>query len=697
MSLFTSRKFRVDMLVIYSTLFLASILGITYYFYSRSNDAIIKVADGFISRTNDAIAEELNNFLQPTPLFSIANLIMNDSKLDALDMETLASYMHVVLESYPQLINAYIADDNGNLFIENHLLNQPYDTQLIPFIHDFKIPADTTYISAILTPQKNVESVRFIFKNKFGMIVKKSDPIQLKFDPRLRPWYKHAKANGKMIWIGIYPFYETEDQVITIAFPIYSHNRFMGVAAADLNLSSIRVAISRFSKDTGGIVFIANKKGKVISAEQYTSDTQRGARVSTIEASKSEIIKKAYLIFTERHLSKFTFTLNDVRYIAQFKTYAVSGREAWQIATVIPLDNFVGSINRANRNALIFSVITLLIGLILLIISSNRISDPIIKIASETQDMQNFDFSKPTRIKSHIYEVQVMVNALNIAKSALYSFSKYVPKLLVDQLLRMGNIAAPGGEKRTITILFSDIVGFTSLAEQMEPNVLMLQLSDYLDALTKCIHANHGNIDKYIGDAIMAFWGAPHDDSQQIQHACDALLDCKHVIHRLNERWRKEGKPILATRFGLNTGLAIVGNLGSSDRLNYTAIGDTVNLASRLEAINKQYGTECVVSESIYKVCNRQFLFRPVDVVQVPGKKSSITVYEILASLQPESNYIATEAERMLCQRFTQGYEFYHANAFQQAWEIFSALTKVYPDDHLSQLYLLRCQEQLKV
>lgn len=695
MSIFTSRKFRVDMLAIYSTLFLVSILGITYYFYSRSNEAIIKVADGFISRTNDSIAQELNNFLQPTPLFSIANLIMNDSKLDNLDMETLASYMHVVLQSYPQLINAYIADNNGNLFIENHVVNKPLDNQLIPFVKDFKIPADTTYISAILTPQKNEESVKFIFKNKFGMILGKSDSIDIKFDPRLRPWYQHAKDNGKMMWIGIYPFYATEDQVITIAFPIYSHNRFMGVAAADLNLTSIRAAINRFSKDTGGIVFIANQNGKMISGEKYTSDVERGARLSTIEASKSEIIKRAYNIFTKRHLNHFIFTLDNVRYIAQFKTYSISGGEEWQIATVIPLDIFVGSINRANRNALIFSVVTLLLGLILVVWSSNRMSDPIIKIAEETKDMQHFNFSKPTKIKSHIYEVQVMVNALNIAKSALYSFSKYVPKLLVDQLLRMGNIAAPGGEKRTITILFSDIVGFTNIAEQMEPNVLMLQLSEYLDALTKRIHANNGNIDKYIGDSIMAFWGAPHDDAEQIQHACQALLDCKRELQYMNARWREEGKPVLATRFGLNTGLAIVGNLGSSDRLNYTAIGDTVNLASRLEAVNKQYGTESIVSEAIYKVCHRQFLFRPIDSVQVPGKSGQIIIYEIMASLLPENEYAATDAQLSLCETFTRGYDLYHGGDIQQAKAIFTELVKAYPEDHLSQLYLKRCQEQV--
>jgi len=191
-------------------------------------------------------------------------------------------------------------------------------------------------------------------------------------------------------------------------------------------------------------------------------------------------------------------------------------------------------------------------------------------------------------------------------------------------------IAEVGGKKQNITVLFTDITNFTEITEQTNPEQLMIHLSAYLNILTQCIQHNQGNIDKYIGDAIMAFWGAPLDDPDHIAHACQAALDCQREVHRINKQWEDQGKPILKTRFGLNAGDAIVGNMGSSDRLNYTALGDTVNLASRLEALNKTYQTEIIVSESVYKACSDKFIFKPLGTVQVRGKHQTTTIYELI-------------------------------------------------------------------
>ncbi len=695
MSLFTSRKIRFEILAIYLSIFLVSIAGITYYSYTRSNEAVIKVADNLIAKTNDGIANELDQFIQPTPLFSIAKLILNDAHLDERDLQTLSRYMHVLLESYPQLVNAYIADNDGDLFLENHVRKQPIAQQLIPFVKDIRIPERTNYISVMMLAANGQENMRFVFKDSLGNVISKANEMVQGFNPLTRPWYLHAKDNGKSVWIGIYNFYDTNEQVITTAFPIYAGNQLMGVAAADINLTSLRHAIDKYSLEAKGIVFIASHTGKVISSEQFTSDHEKGGNVSTIEANKSDVIKTAYWQFIQSKANHFIFMLDGVNYIAQFKTYANSGDEKWEVATIIPLDNFVGSINHAIRNALLFALLTLVLGLGLVVLFANRISKPIIRMAEETKDMQHFDFSRATQIKSHIYEIQTMVTALNIAKSALYSFSKYVPKLLVDQLLQVGNIAEPGGEKKILTILFSDIVNFARIAESTDPNLLMQQLSEYFDVLTKCIHAHQGNIDKYIGDAMMAFWGAPQEDVHQVRHACLALLACRREVHKLNIEWRKAGKPVFATRFGLNTGVAIIGNLGSSDRINYTAIGDTVNLAARLEEVNKGYGTEIVVSESIYKACNKQFLFRPVDIVWVEGKNDAVIIYQLVAELSNESEHAATQAQIDLCKSFKRAFEFYHAKRYAIALEEFVQIADKFPKDTLTKLYIKRCQNQL--
>lgn len=693
MAFWRSRKFRVDILTIFITLFLTSILGITAYFYERSNDAVLKVANGFINRTIDSITQRLHEFMQPMPLFGIANLIMNDMKLDTSDMDALASYMHVVLKSYPQLVNAYIADTNGNLFIENRILQQPAASQFIPFLNSNEIPGETQFISVMLSQLNTSANAKFVYKNESGKIIKTSRLTQIKFDARSRPWYERAKAGGKSMWIGIYPFYHTPVQVLTIAFPIYVNNQFMGVAAADLKISAIKEAMKRFSIDAKGVVFIANHHGQVIAYDKTVDENP--ASVTSVYTTDNPLIKKAYQMHMQLGEDNFIFSLNGISYITYFKKYIVSANEKWDIAVIVPLDVFVGSLNEANRRVLIFSLTTLVLGLLLVIICSNRISKPIISIAAETQDMQHFNFEKVTYIHSYIYEVQVMVNAINVAKSALSSFAKYVPKTLVEQLLKLGTIAAPGGQKKKITVLFTDIRGFTSISEGTDPNLLLLYLSEYLNIMTQCIHRHHGNIDKYIGDSIMAFWGAPLDDAQQIHHACLAVLACRHETRFLSEHSAAHAKPVFHTRFGLNTGDAIVGNLGSHDRLNYTAIGDVVNTASRLEQTNKIYGTEIIVSDEIHAVCANAFLFRPIDRIEVKGKKESMQIYELMAENAEGKYYPATQQQLELCSNFIHAYRLYHDKKIQQALDLLLIINEKFPEDTLTQWYIKRCHDFL--
>ena len=695
MSIFTSRKFRVDILAIFITLFLISILGITYYFYTRSNQAVLKVANAFISRTLDSITHKMDDFLRPTPLFSIASLIMNDKRLDDADMSSLSSYMHVVLKAYPQLVNTYIADTSGDIFIENRISELPLSNQYIPFVDKKNIPPNAKFISVVLKPSNGKSDIQYVYKNALGVILKTGHEVAPLYDSTKRPWYLSAKESGGSMWIGVYPFFGMPVEAVTIAFPVYINAHFMGVAAADVYISSIKAAIDQFSVESEGIVFIANLKGQIIASKDEAIRDQDSGNLITVDKVSSPIIKKAYELYMKDGVGNFIFEVENITYITHFKTYSVSGDQKWVIAAVVPIDVFVGSLNLVNRNALIFSLVTLLFGLVLVVLSSEKISRPIIRMAEETQDMQHFNFTKETKIKSHIYEVQVMVTALNIAKAALNSFSKYVPRMIVDQLLRVGTIAELGGEKKKITVLFSDIKNFTQLSEQLPPNVLMLHLSEYLNALTNCIHRYNGNIDKYIGDSIMAFWGAPVDDPNQVHHACLALLDCQSEVGRLSRVAVARGKPVFATRFGMNVGEAIVGNLGSSDRLNYTAIGDTVNLASRLEEANKAYQSDIIVSEAVYLEARDRFLFRPVDIIRVKGKEKSMTVYELLSENEHGTEFPPTDEQLNIHRVFTEAYRLYHRDEYQASLVLLRELLVRHPDDILTKIYVKRCQEHL--
>ena len=222
-----------------------------------------------------------------------------------------------------------------------------------------------------------------------------------------------------------------------------------------------------------------------------------------------------------------------------------------------------------------------------------------------------------------------MNRGLETMKGSLRSFANYVPRDLVRAVLASGQEAVLGGQTRPMTIFFSDLAGFTSFSEAMSPSDLVALLGDYFDAMTRVIGDRKGTIDKFIGDAIMAFWNAPASEEHHATLACEAALAC---IQRLAEMKRSNpAYAVLSARIGIATGDVLVGNIGSRERLNYTVMGDTVNLASRLEGLSKQYGTSILVSEPTCQAARATVVMRAVDVVAVKGRSQGVRIYEPLA------------------------------------------------------------------
>ena len=282
-----------------------------------------------------------------------------------------------------------------------------------------------------------------------------------------------------------------------------------------------------------------------------------------------------------------------------------------------------------------------------------KISKPIIDLTRETDKIKRFELDNDIKIDSSIREIRQMVTAIDAMKKGLSSFKRYVPANLVRQLIESGEEARVGGQEKDISIMFTDIKSFTSISERTAPQEIMVQLSEYFEELTEIILNANGTIDKFIGDSIMAFWGAPLDDPKHPQRVCQAALEMHHKLDELNEKWEREGKARLQTRIGIHTGSSIVGNIGSSDRLNYTILGDSVNLASRLEGINKQYGTSIIASERLKKLCQDDYVFRPIDEVPVKGKSQTFLIYELIGK---RANAAPDTIKK--------------ADAFETAWEL---------------------------
>jgi adenylate cyclase len=213
----------------------------------------------------------------------------------------------------------------------------------------------------------------------------------------------------------------------------------------------------------------------------------------------------------------------------------------------------------------------------------------------------------------------------------LASFRKYMPTELVRTLVSRGIEAEPGGEQQSLTVMFADLAGFTSLSEVLGEDVVPV-LTEYLETASSAVVSHHGTIDKFIGDAVMAFWGAPIENTQHARDACAAALAVQRMMMARQPRLPAgDPRTALRVRIGINTGRMLVGNIGSADRLNYTVIGDAVNVASRLEAINKRYGTAIIIGEETRRAAGDAILVRQLDWVAVYGRSEGVAIYELLA------------------------------------------------------------------
>ncbi len=329
----------------------------------------------------------------------------------------------------------------------------------------------------------------------------------------------------------------------------------------------------------------------------------------------------------------------------------------------------------------IFFAIALVVALLSFAVTK-RLSKPLTDLALDMSHIQNFDLDSDIEIHSRIEEVVQMKNSLDNMKKGLRSFKRYVPSDLVSELIKLGKEASLGAENRPLTALFSDIESFTSISESMPPERLSECLGIYFEGMTRAILDEGGTVDKFIGDAIMAFWGAPHPVEDHSARACRAALRCQEFIAERFGRLRREGEPAFKTRMGINTGEAYVGNFGYRDRLSYTAIGDPINLASRLESMNKHYGTRVLVSQSTLTAAGTGFASRPIDRVAVKGKKQGILVYEL--SLDPQAKDFLS--------RFTEAFRLYEGRKWAQAAEAFAALAASRSEDGPTKILLERCR-----
>jgi len=426
---------------------------------------------------------------------------------------------------------------------------------------------------------------------------------------------------------------------ITLASRIMDNQKnTVCVIGVDILVDDLSRYLDNLNFSKNGFSFIAKKDGRLI-AHSTLLDMKRLKKEGA-----GEINLKKYYYPSKYDLNTFNAFAgekNNILFIESGNSKLISIR--FNLAEVIGLDAdlYIGApvsdfTEFAVNSIYINLLISLIIGLIMIYLSfaiSKNVAHPINKIALLMREIRELDFiKKQPEIDSaehRILEIDRLQKSGRLMNDALLSFSKFVPLKIVKNLIELDQPLGPGGKRMDVTILFTDISDFTTISEEIKEDELVESMGEYLGMMSDIIYQHQGIVDKFIGDAVMAIWGAPSPDPEHARHACQAVCECVKKIEELNIRWKKAGRKPFYTRFGMHSGITFVGNIGSPYRLNYTALGDTVNIAARLETLNKEKGTQVLVSKEVLDKCGNSFNFKNLGEANVKGKQEVVHVYEL--------------------------------------------------------------------
>lgn len=667
---------RFSILTVFVSLFLIAMLTLLIITYYNFNKSMTYVARQLMQQTSTTIFQNVTGEFERIKIENqlaaelIQRNVINPNNIPLMS-DFLFSVMHTEMQTVSSVEAIFWSNAEGNIIVAGKEDDKTITTQ---FIDRSKSPARQMIYN------RDVQ----------GNIIKTSELLNPPFDPRVRPWYIQAKNANQTVVTDLYQYkyFGPNFWGITVATPVSNkEGKYLGVFSVNVSLNFLRYMIESIKVSENGIVFIVSENGKLVvfpHIVQYLNPFIMDIH----EAPKPEV-SKSFDLYKKLRAPNFEFKLNGQNYLATYKSMPMVGNsDTWLIGVVVPDQDFIGALKRTIFYFFLTGVLVIALGILLVSRLATLLAEPLQGLIKETEKIKNFDLSGDVVVKSRIKEVIYLTNSLHNMKKGLRLFQKYVPSALVRQLIEAGEDAKVGGTKKQLVALFSDIEGFTPIAERTDPNELMIQMGEYLDELTKIISNEHGTIDKYIGDSIMAFWGAPLPATDPCLHAARAALQCEKRISELNKNWQTKNMSPFITRIGIHMGDAIVGNVGSSERLNYTAIGDAVNTASRLEGVNKIYTTKIMVSNPVYEMIKDQFILRPLDYVTLKGKDEPTYIYELLSETKTELSFDID----FYLKEFVAGFTAYQQQQWDIATDHFNKCLQIYAEDMVAPVFIRRCQ-----
>lgn len=609
--------------------FLAAIIALTFV---TTNKAVITTSKDIVDRFNNQIVREVQFTLDPAISLtrSVAALAERDPEFFRGDNAWYQLHTHLLQSS--EFLSSYIG-------FEDQSFRAVYHAKEGINFFDKPTPKQAKFAFIELNNASQKNSIRDVFfKDANDQFIERVS-VETSYNPTIRPWYQAALKQKKSIIYGPILDAITGHIELTFSTPVIVNDRVTAVASIDMSLDSIQDFLNsnRISKNAISLILDSQNR-VVVSSELQKQGSGQAQGIGQVTDLASDLPKRALLSLpSSQYLGAFRFKNDDgsINYMASMSKINLKAPVDWRVLSIAPAQDFLTDISDNNRFIAVIGVLALLAQLLVIYFMSVRIARPLEQLALQVDNIEQLKVSEGVALPhSFFYEIDRLTKSIDKMRKAIAAFAVFVPVDLVRGLLKSEQKLELGGHSRFLTIMFCDLEGFSTLSENSPSQTLLLRVSRYLEVATRSINEEMGTVDKFIGDGVMAFWGAPSTLEDHAFRACAAALKIQERMDLINQEWKDQGLPPLKVRIGIHSDVVLVGNIGSHERMSYTVMGDGVNVAARLEGVNKDLGTRICVSKAVVREAGERLNLRKLEDVTVKGRKSIVEVYELLG-LEP--------------------------------------------------------------
>jgi class 3 adenylate cyclase len=527
-----------------------------------------------------------------------------------------------------------------------------------------------------------------------------------------RAWYiTGMQADPTGSWAPIYTTAATNQLSTVFCMPIFNSTepntsidelakrKRVGVVKTNLNFHFLDSYLAGIKIPTNGFIVVTEWDGLLISSSLGVSPLDGAARIriTNIKEKSIDQIAKHYIRNNETisNEKSESITTSTAKYLVTVTPFQFNNMK-WMVYVALEQKQVFKSLTRSIFVSLGVSIVIVCVSISIVFFGAYLISRPLLNLSDKMESIQKADLYRGKKdSESLISEVRYLQGHFGKMETAIHGFFKYVPAEVVRDMMNQpkGSVRfEPGVKPKDIAIMFTDIVQFTEISEQTEPVMLVETMTIYFETLCRVIANHDGTLDKYIGDALMVLFNCPTDLLDYEALACDCALEISREINSLNDLFTSVGKPRFETRIGIHVGNCLVGNVGSSFRLSYTALGDPVNASSRIESLNRTYGTKIIISGECELKVRGRFLCRLLDTVTVKGKSKSMKLYELINNMD-----LCHEEEVRLVNSYNSVIEdLYYNRKFQEAADTLKQfMFRSQFDDTATKILLQRCVEYI--